>query len=213
MIAKVGIMEMGGSPYKLSFTAGGLLLTGSVTVAEEYARQADWKATIESVRDKNLLQARTASAGNRVLREIRVRLQSLTDQQLALVPTSSRADQQHLLWLAVCKRYRLLHDFATEVIHNKFLELDLQLKARDFDEFLDTKAIWYSEIEALATTTRAKLRQVALRMIREADIVSTDGMIQPVVLATEVARAIQGDSASHFNVFPVAEADIRRTLA
>ena len=90
MIAEVGTMGMGVSPYKLSFTAGGLLLTGSVIVAEEYARHLEWKATVESVRDKNLLQARTASAGNRVLREIRGRLQSLTDQQLALVPTGCR---------------------------------------------------------------------------------------------------------------------------
>lgn len=213
MIAEVGTMEMGVSPYTLSFTAGGLMLSGSVVVAEEYAQHMDWKTTVESVRDRNLLQARTASAGNRVLREIRSRLQSLTDQQLALVPTGSRVDQQHLLWLAICKRYGLLHDFATEVIHARFLELDLQLQTSDFDEFLDTKAIWHPEIEALAATTRAKLRQVALRMIREADIVSSDGMIQPVVLAAEVARAIQADSVSHFNVFPVTEADIRRTLA
>ena len=65
----------------------------------------------------------------------------------------------------------------------------------------------------MADSTRAKLGQVALRMLREAEILSADNVIQPVMLAAEVARAIQADSIAHFSVFPISEADVRRTLS
>jgi hypothetical protein len=201
------------SAYKLSFTAGGLLHAESVIVAEEYARRRDWKETIDSVRQQNLLHARTVSAGDRLLREVGSRLRLLTGGQLALLRSGSRPDQRQLLWLATCKRYQLLYEFGSEVIRNKFLQLDLTLGPTEFDAFLESKSIWHPEIEALADSTRAKLRQVALRMLREAEILSADNVIQPLMLATEVARSIQADSIAHFNVFPVSEADIRRTLS
>ncbi len=201
------------SAYKLSFTAGGLLYAESVIVAEEHARRRDWKETIASVRQQNLLRARTVSAGDRLLREVRSRLRVLTDGQLALLRSGSRSDQRQLLWLAACKRYQLLYEFGSEVIRNKFLQLDLVLGPREFDAFLESKSIWHPEIEALAGSTRAKLGQVALRMLREAEILSADNVIQPVILAAEVVRAIQADSIAHFSVFPISEADVRRTLS
>ncbi|MCY2995515.1 MAG: DUF1819 family protein [Planctomycetota bacterium] len=204
---------MAGAAYNFSFTAGGLLCSESVRVADEYARVLDWKATIESVQRQNLLQARTASAGDRVLHEVLSRLRLLTPVQLSLLRSGSSSDQRQLLWLATCKRYQLLYEFGSEVIRNKFLQLDLTLGPTDFDAFLESKSIWHPEIEALADSTRAKLRQVALRMLREAEILSADNVIQPLLLAVVVARAIQADSIAHFNVFPVSEADIRRTLS
>ena len=55
--------------YKLSFTAGGLLVAESMIVAEEYARTGNWIQTNETVRNENLLRARTASAGDRRVAE------------------------------------------------------------------------------------------------------------------------------------------------
>jgi hypothetical protein len=204
---------MVGAAYKLSFTAGGLLCAESVRVADEYARLLDWKATVERVQRQNLLQARTASAGDRVLREVCSRLRLLTPAQISLLRSGSRSDQRQLLWLAACKRYQLLSEFGSEVIRNRFLQLDLTLGASEFETFLESKSIWHPEIEALADSTRAKLGQVALRMLREAEILSADNVIQPLMLTAELARAIQADSIAHFSVFPISDADIRRTLS
>jgi hypothetical protein len=93
----------------------------------------------------------------------------LTPVQLALLQSGSNTDQQQLLWLAACKRYEVLRDFGNEVLRGRFLRLDRVVTADDFDEFLESKAIWHPEIEKLTETTRAKPRQVALRMLREAD--------------------------------------------
>jgi len=201
------------SSYKLSFTVGGLLYRESLVVVDEYSKGLNWEQTVEKVNSQNLLQARTQSAGKRVLREIIVRLKLLNEEQLELIRHGSHHDQLHLLWLAACKRYELLRDFGSEVIRDKFLQLDIVVRPDDFDKFLESKAVWHQEIEKLTDSTRTKLRQVTFLMLREADIISADNVIQPVVLSAEIAKAIQSDSTSLFSVFPVSESDVRRTLS
>ena len=118
-----------------------------------------------------------------------------------------------LLWLAACKRYKLLYEFGSEVIRNKFLQLDLSVSPNEFDDFLEAKCIWHPKIEHLAFSTRTKLRQVALRMLREAEILGADNIIQPIMLSTDVARVIQADAMTLFTIFPVSESDIRSALS
>ena len=213
MIATSENTEMAKSTYNLSFTAGGLLFSESLIVADEHSKANDWADAAETVERQNLLQARTESAGKRILREVCARLRLLTAEQLELLQKGSRSDQQQLFWLAACKRYELLYGFGSEVVRNKFLQLDLTVSLHDFDDFLEAKCIWHPEIEELAASTRAKLRQVAFRMLREADILSDDSVIQPTILSVELARVIQSEAVSHFAVFPVSESDIRATLA
>lgn len=206
-------LEMVSSSYKLSFTTGGLFLAESVRVVDEYVRLCDWGETIKLARRQNLLQTRTASSGDRVLWEVCSRLRMLTPTQLALLQSGSSTDQKQLLWVAACKHYEVLRDFGNEVIRGKFLRLDRVVAADDFDEFLESKAIWHPEIEKLTEKTRAKLRQVGLRMLREADILSSELEIQPTAFSPAVARAIQTDSVAYFDIFPVSEDVLRRALA
>ena len=199
--------------YKLSFTAGGLLVAESMIVAEEYARTGNWIQTNETVRNENLLRARTASAGDRLLREVRSRLGSLTEGQFARLRSGSNADQRQLLWLAACKRYRLLYEFACEVIRTKFLQHDVRLRPGEFAAFLEAKSVWHPEIDKCSDSTRAKLAQVALRMLREAEILSADNVIQPMLLGAEVVQVIRADAVEDLCVFPIPDIVLRRKLA
>lgn len=200
------------SSYKLSFTAGGLLLGRSLIVVSEFIRQGGWENAEEIIQKNNLLQSRTQSSSKRILREICKRLQLLTNEQLVLLQTGTHLDQKQLLWLGICKRYELLANFSSEVVRSRFLELDPTIKPSDFDTFLESQSAWHSELEKITDGTRAKLRQVTFRMLREADIISSDNVIQPVVLSPDIARAIQLDSASQFSVFPVWESNVREVL-
>jgi hypothetical protein len=193
----------------LSFTSGGLLYTECLIVAAVYDTCLDWKQTIETAATQNLLQARTASSGKRVLREVTSRLRLLTPVQLRLLCEGSRTEQNLVLWLAACKRYRILHLFGSEVLRQKYLQLDLTLEVSEFERFLDSQSLWHPEIEELTDSTRAKLRQVTFRMLREAEILSKEDVIQPVLLSPELVDAVRSDSTSHFTVFPVSEADVQ----
>ena len=112
---------MANAIYLMSFTAGALLYRESVTVAESYAELADWDALRDRMLAGNRLQVRTANAARRMYREVRTRLQTLTPDEMAMLRDGSRSEQGYVLWLAACKRYRFIHDFAVEVVREKYL--------------------------------------------------------------------------------------------
>lgn len=189
--------------YLMSFTAGSLLTQESMVLAELYDEQQGWDAVRELVFADNLLQMRTASAARRVFREVSARLDTLTPAQLHLLLSGSHQEQKLLLWLAICKRYRFIDDFASEVIREKALRLDFELTYDDYDLFFISKAEWHPEIDRLAPSTRLKLRAVLFRMLREAGLLSNDNAITRVLLSSSLEAAIAEDNPSLFSLYPL----------
>lgn len=194
--------------YLLSFTSGGLYYEEATKIAELYLRLGDWSITRRQVFEQNLLQTRTVSTTERRCREIVSRLKLLTDNQLDILTDGSRQEQNHILWLATCKRYRFIHDFAVEVVREKFLRMDLELSHPDYDAFFNAKAEWHDELESLTEMTRNKMRQVIFRILREAEVVSKSNMIHPGMLTPRVVEAISQDARPYLAIFPISDLDI-----
>jgi hypothetical protein len=199
--------------YLMSFTAGGLLYAESLKLARLYESAQDWDTLRTLVLAGNLLQMRTETATRRIFREIAPRLQQLTPEALDLLRTGARHEQHHMLWLAVCKRYRFIYDFAAEVIREKFLRLDLALTYDDYDIFFNHKAEWHPEVEGVAESTRKKQRQVVFKMLREAELLSPDDQILPALLTPRVQAVIAADDPAHFAVFPVSPLELQEGSA
>lgn len=195
--------------YSMSFTTGGLFYHESITLARLYLDLKDWPAVRTRVMDRNLLQARTLNTAKRVFQEISSRLKLLTDDEMNVLDNSSRQEQNYILWLAVCKRYRFIHDFAVEVVREKFLRLDFQLTYQDYNIFFNTKAEWHEEMERLARETQIKLRQLLFKMLREAELFSKHNTIIPAMLTHRVVKAISKNSRAYLAVFPISDVDIR----
>src|SRR5690554_3184855 len=98
--------------YALSFTSGGLLVREADLLAAVYLRERDWGSVRQVVMERNLLQARTTSSSVRVTRETIQRLSVLDDVELELLADSSLTERCHLMWVAACRRYELIGDFA-----------------------------------------------------------------------------------------------------
>ncbi len=195
----------------MSFTAGALLYRESMVVAGLAGEAPDWDRVKRDVLAGNLLQMRTPSASQRILREVTARLRLLTPTQARLLLVGSRQEQNHLLWLAICKRYRFIQDFAVQVLREKLLRLDLAVSIEDYAAFFNAKAEWHDELERLTPSTRAKLRQTVFHMLREAELVTADHRIVPVVMSTQAAAAIQEDDAAYLDIFPMAGPQLART--
>jgi len=196
--------------YSMSFTSGALLRHESIIVAELFDDLADWRGVRDKTIAENLLQMRTRNAAQRICREVISRLKQLTPLQLMLLSDGSRQEQELTLWLAVCKRYRFIYDFAAEVVREKCLRLDFGLTHDDFDSFFNRKAEWHPEVEAVAPATRAKQRQLLFKMLREAELVNSAGRIVPALLSPGLIEAIREDDPAHFAVFPVSDSEIKR---
>ncbi len=194
-------------PYLMSFGAGALLYRESLVVAELYRELADWDAVRSRVIAENRLQLRTNSAAKRVYREVSARLQTLTPGQMAILQDGSRTEQGYVLWLAICKRYRFIHDFAVEVVRERILRLNFELAYQDFDLFYLAQAEWHPELESVESSTRSKLRQVLFRMMREAEILSRQDRILPAILSPRLAAAVRDDAPALLAIYPLSEAE------
>ena len=198
--------------YKMSFTSGGLFFNESIPVAELYGVTHDWQKTRDKSLSENLLQTRTESSAKRRIREICSRLQLLTDFQLQLLLSGSRQEQQYLLWVAVCKCYPFIKEFTVEVVREKYLRMDLNLHPQDYEIFFEAKAEWHNELEQLKDSTRAKLKQVLFKTMREAEIISQENMIIPGLLTEQLTKVIAMDDPAFLAVFPVSDMDINSWL-
>jgi hypothetical protein len=190
--------------YALSFTSGALLLREAAIAAPIYLREHDWSKVRALIEGDNLLQARTVASGHRLARETAQRLAVLTGDELELFIDATTTERGHLLWLAACRRYDLIAEFAEEVLRERFLLFTTALHHAEFDSFIRRKALWHPELGELTDSTTRKLRSNVFRMLVEAGLLSSDGHIQQVVPSGRVADALNGRTPSDLRFFPTA---------
>lgn len=189
--------------YKMSFGTGGLMLNESVEVARLRVPQEPWEDTIRRALEQGTTTLPKAASNRRTLREISNRLLTLTDAERAfLIDEADRADRQALLWLATCRAYRFIREFAVEVIRERYLSYQYDLPLESFDILLDAKAEWDDGLASLTSSTRLKLRQVLFRIMREASIISQDGQIQAALLSSQLKSMIEDRAPGDLAVFP-----------
>lgn len=194
--------------YLMSFGTGGLYVNESVAVARLHRPGAVWDATAALAREVGAFPVRKASSAQRSIREIVNRLRWLTDDELEVFVEGERNEQAALLWLAACRAYRFIREFAVEVLNERFLSLRTDLTYDDFDTFLAAKAEWSPKLAALSGTTHAKLRAVLFRLMREAEILSTDDRILGSILSRRVLALIHAGDPDELRFFPGAERQV-----
>lgn len=188
--------------YKLSFTSTALGLTESINVAEVYLGCHDWDMTKEIIKKENTLQSRTITRNTRVAWEIIHRLSLLTNDQLEILVEGSLEEQRLLLWFAICNYYTIIREFAVEVLHEKFLVLDMHLDEDDYHAFIIRKADWHPELDKITESTQYKLRWVLFKMMREAGLLSEDNDIIRVIPSARLSQALQPKAEFAYRIYP-----------
>lgn len=190
-------------PYKMSFGTGGLLLNESVEVARLHVSDEPWEDTIRRAIEAGTTALPKTASNRRTLREISNRLLTLTDTERDfLIDHADRSDRQALLWLATCRAYRFIREFAVEVIRERYLSYQYDLPLESFDILLDAKAEWNDHLASLTSSTRLKLRQVLFRIMREAGVISQAGQIQAALLSSQLKTMIEEQAPGDLAVFP-----------
>lgn len=192
----------------MSFSTGGLLLNESVEVARLHVSDAPWEDTIRQAIEAGTTALPKTASNRRTLREISNRLLTLTDTERDfLIDHADRADRQALLWLATCRAYRFIREFAVEVIRERYLSYQYDLPLESFDILLDEKAEWDDHLASLTSSTRLKLRQVLFRIMREAGVISQTGQIQAALLSSQLKTMIEEQAPGDLEVFPGVRGD------
>ena len=198
--------------YLMSFTTGGLFHSESLLLLELYTQVRNWDEVYQQALDKNTLQTRVVSTAKRVLKEIINRLKTLTKEELHLLENGSASEQKYLLWLGTCRRYIFLHDFAVEVIRERYLTLKYDLPVEEYESFFNSKEQWHEELEKITDGSRYKQRTVVFKILREADIIDTNKLILPALLSDELIGTIAKKDVNDLNIFPISDIDLQRAV-
>ena len=108
--------------YKMSFSTGGLFHNESIEIARLHEPQDSWEETLLQAMEEGTTSLPKAASNRRTTREIINRISCLTEEERDyLVGQANRQEQAALLWLATCRAYRLIREFAVEVIRERHM--------------------------------------------------------------------------------------------
>ena len=144
---------------------------------------------------------------------MRQRLQTLSQGQLEILAGGSADARSAIAWLSVLKLTPFVFAFASETLRGKMEGHDPVLRPSDYEDFLASEGVAHPEVEALTASTRSKIRQVLLRMLREVGILgenAEDFYLRRVLLSPEVLTAILMDDRRWLAGFLVPDSEIAR---
>lgn len=199
------------SGFNLSFTAASLRPELARIVAEHYLAVVNWDLARQRILSSNALQCRSPTSAIRLEREIRQRLGTLTQDQLLLAAEANAEDRAAIAWLAVCKSIQFAFEFASDVLREKLASHDAVLRLSDYEAYVENKSTFHPELARLTTSSKRKVRQVLLRMLTEAGLLTSGtalGAIQRPALSPSVMRAITSDSPHWLAGFLVPDSEI-----
>ena len=193
--------------YRMSFTASCLRCRETSVIASLFLRLADWNKVHDEVLQQNILQIRTASSQERIFREMKHCLECLTTEEMQILADNNSSDAGMILWLAVCRCYKFIGEFAREVIHEKYVTFQKSIDDSDYALFFERKCSLHPELMVLKDATRKKIKQILFKLLRECAVIGHDNEILASYFSCEVFRLLSPDD---FMYFPTREKGVGR---
>ena len=194
---------MAAAKYSMSFTTGALFYQESVKVMDLFFHLNQWEKVREVAITQNTVQARTLNTLKRVTSEIISRLKRLREQEVDLFIKSSHVDRCYILWLAVCRRYDFIGDFAVDVLQYNFSSMKNIVTHDDYAIFFNKKAEWHTELDRIAASTQLKLRQTLFQILREANLLDKSNTIIPVTPGVGFQKVLTSVNSREVLFFPI----------
>ena len=180
----------------------------------ECSSQTEVGESIAAIRQQaiegNVLAIRTDSANRRVVAETTKRLSALTVRELAYLagPDSSTSDREALMWIAMCRYYAIVGEFAVEVLKKHYLVGNLHLDFDDYARFIANKATWHPELETISEGTAKKLRSNLFKAMAEAHLFDKNSDTVVSFLPSPSLTDILMKRPDSFGFFPMRESSL-----
>jgi hypothetical protein len=140
----------------------------------------------------------TVSSQKRIFSEIKLRLKHLSPSELQILAANDSSDGEIILWLAICRCYTFIGEFAKEVIHEKYVSFQKTVDVCDYDLFFEKKSMLHPELTELTNSTQAKLRQVVFKLLRESNIIGRNNEILAAYFSPAVSQLFTAEDYGYF---------------
>lgn len=160
--------------YKTGFTAGSLLLKEAealIDSIDDFQAYLDGKEDL----DETVVQVKSEVTRRKIVLNLNRRFKTLDDPHFfEIFQRSDSRERSLLLFYISLKCYSIIADFMLETVLPKWNNLDYELTIEDFQNFLFLKSDTHLEIDKLKESSRTKMAQVVMRMLREVGILIGD---------------------------------------
>lgn len=200
-----------GNKYRLSLTGVQFAQNETILVTESYLKNGDWEKTKEEVVENYLLGSEKKNSNIRKFREIKIRLQNLTDSQLSLIRTGSSTDQKIMIYLAICKTYPIIQEYVTEIIREKVLRFDYLVFDSDYNIFYQNKSETITRLQDISESTQVKIKRVLHKILFDFGILEEgkEGhSIVPPILSEEIKNIIREDNKKWLKCFLLTDGEL-----
>ncbi len=177
-------------PYRLSFTSVSLRPDLARIAADAYLACGTWVGASQQVLADNAFQSRTKTSLQRMEREIRMRLENLTKDQIVLLAQGTSEERASMAWLAAIKYSDMIREFAADVLRSKLADFDLVLRPSDYDNFIAARLPAHPELDELTESSRRKIRNVLLLMLTEAGMLRKKNGARLIIRPLQSKRVI-----------------------
>jgi len=200
--------------YKFTFVIGSLLLSETIKVAEVFLKYDDWDKTKRIVLEENILQKKMNSSLRKIYLEVQRRLQHFSHEEKTFLVEANLEEQRQMLFLAICRRYGFIRDFVSQILRENVLTMRHTFRDSDYYRFSEEVSIEHPEYEALRESTKKKVRQVLLNLLREVGILSSglERKITPVQVSSEVCRLIASKNPKELRYFLYTDQQIKEVV-
>ena len=178
--------------YSAQISAGSLMINESRKVAELLLQKPDEETWRKLISIENILQKKSPATAIRQARLIRQRLELLDTVGIELIAKDRFEVSIQMLLLASIRHSRILGDFLIDFYHRQLNSLEPTLNTRDWDVFLYECEQRDPLIKKWTQSTRFKILQVILRILKEADFLDKKSLkITPPFLHPRVRSYIK----------------------
>jgi len=188
--------------YALNFVSRALLTRETTLLAGMRKPGESWESVRNRAVSENAVQARTHRSGVRLTREAVRRLVVLSDDEVEFLLDAAPRERGYLMWAAACRAYPFIGDFAERVLRERYLVLASTVLPEHLEGFVLSQAMWHPELVDLSDSMKTSIRQTVFRMMREADLVTSNGEIVPALLSGRLVDLLTLVGRNDLRFFP-----------
>lgn len=185
--------------YNGSLTAEQFLFSEIRIASKYYLQGMPIKEVVDIIKKGNLFQYPTERQGSRLARACYKRLDALSNVQLVHAIAFAPNDIAKQINLYAIMRYnRLVWEFMTQVIGEKYRNQDFSFSRKDLNVFFCELQSQIDSVSAWSESTINKIKSVLVRMLVETDYLDDirSTVLNQVFLCEELERGIRSNNDS-----------------
>ncbi|MBB6610497.1 DUF1819 family protein [Pontibacter sp. Tf4] len=191
--------------YRLSFTGASLMLPEMSELAK-----AGLEQEMAGIDKSSVVKGQRSKTISTQFREIKLRIDTLTGDQLEILANGDMVSQRQIALLSICKAYAYIRDFVVEVVREKAIVFDYQLTEGEYVSFFRRKSQAHPELENLTENTAKKVRQVTFKFLEQTGLIDNvkSRKIIPQLVDEKVARAVVGDDPEWLKIYLMPDMEV-----